>query len=131
MSVGAVLPPLVQQDSPNLNLRAPGRATRIVLAVAAASRSETARTETGLVAAERSLVAAARRCRVGFGLKVPSDDVARVRFIVAAPRIASAVGGDDCVGCKREAEGVGQIGAAKTYAALTHFVFAFNFDLAR
>ena len=57
---------------------------------------------------------------MGFGLKVPSDDVARVRFVIPAPGVAGAVGGDDCVGCKREAEGVSQVGAAKTYAALAH-----------
>ena len=121
---------MVEPGSPNLNRRAPGRASQIVLAVAAASRSETARIETGLVAAGKSLAGAARRCRVGFGRVRPSDHVARIGFIVAAPGVPGAVGGDDCVGCKRETEGVCQIGAAKAYTAFTHFVFAFNFDLA-
>ena len=97
MGVAAVLPLLVQQDPPSLNRRVPGRANRIVPVVAAASRSETAKTETGLAVAEKILVAAALRCRVGFGLEVPSDDVARVRFIITAPGVSGAVGGDDCV----------------------------------
>ena len=130
MSVGAVSQWVVELDWPNLNQRVPGRASQIVPVVAVASRSETARIETGLVAAGKSLAGAARRCRVGFGRVRPSDHVARVRFIVAAPSVPGAVGGDDCVGRKRETEGVCQIGAAKTYAALTHLVFAFNFDLA-